>query len=181
MTVLANRYAEGLFYLAVEKDKVSLYKEQIDFVLESFDKALILPFLKSYKINKQIKKELIKNVFDKQLDQYILNFILLLIDKGRIAYYKDIFKAFHNLCNEELKIKEGIIETARPFDDESIKKLEETLSNQKYKVILKSKINKDLISGFRITLQDEVIDNTMKQRIKQMEEVLKRKVGVYGA
>ena len=98
-----------------------------------------------------------------------------------MVYYDDIFDEFHKLCNEQLKIKEGIIETARELDEESIKKLEKALSDGEYTVVLKPKINKDLISGFRVTIEEKVIDNTMKQRIKQMEEILKRKDGVYGA
>ena len=166
MSVLAKRYGEGLFSLALEKNKVAEYKEQIDFVKVTFDESNVLPFIKSYKVSKEEKKDLVKNAFDKHVDQYVLNFLFLLI---------------HKLCNEQLKIKEGIIETARELDEESIKKLEKALSDGEYTVVLKPKINKDLISGFRVTIEEKVIDNTMKQRIKQMEEILKRKDGVYGA
>lgn len=181
MSVLAKRYGEGLFSLAVEKDKVAEYREQIDFVKITFDESNVLPFIKSYKVSKEEKKDLVKNAFDKHVDQYVLNFLFLLIDKDRMVYYDDIFDEFHKLCNEQLKIKEGIIETARELDEESIKKLEKALSDGEYTVVLKPKINKDLISGFRVTIEEKVIDNTMKQRIKQMEEILKRKDGVYGA
>ncbi len=181
MSVLANRYAEGFFSLALEKDSVAKYKEQIDFVKDSFDKADILPFFKSYKVSKEAKKELINNSFKDSLDKYVINFLDLLVDKNRIAYYDEIFVEFHKLCNDSLNIKEGIIETARELDSSLLESLEKTLSDDKYTVILKPKINKSLISGFRISLDDKVIDNTMKQRIKNMEEMLKRKDGVYGA
>lgn len=181
MSILANRYAEGLFSLALEKDSVAKYKEQIDFVKDSFDKANVIAFFKSYKISKEAKKELINNSFKDGLDKYVLNFLDLLVDKNRIAYYDEIFVEFHKLCNDSLNIKEGIIETARQLDSDSLKDLEKSLSNDQYTVVLKPKINKSLISGFRITLDDQVIDNTMKQRIKKMEEMLKRKDGVYGA
>ena len=181
MRVLANRYAEGFFSLALEKDCVAKYKEQIDFVKDSFDKADILPFFKSYKVSKEAKKELINNSFKDSLDKYVINFLDLLVDKNRIAYYDEIFVEFHKLCNDSLNIKEGIIETARELDSALLESLEKTLSNDKYTVVLKPKINKSLISGFRISLDDKVIDNTMKQRIKNMEEMLKRKDGVYGA
>lgn len=181
MSILANRYAEGLFSLALEKDSVAKYKEQIDFVKDSFDKADVIAFFKSYKISKEAKKELINKSFKDSLDKYVLNFLNLLVDKNRIAYYDDIFVEFHKLCNDSLHIKEGIIETARQLDSDSLKDLEKSLSNDLYTVVLKPKINKSLISGFRITLDDQVIDNTMKQRIKKMEEMLKRKDGVYGA
>ena len=181
MSVLANRYAEGFFSLALEKDNVAKYKEQIDFVKASFDKAKALDFFKSYKVSKEAKKELINNCFKDSLDKYVLNFLDLLVDKNRIAYYDEIFVEFHKLCNDSLNIKEGIIETARELDGSLLESLEKTLSDDKYTVVLKPKINKSLISGFRISLDDKVIDNTMKQRIKNMEEMLKRKDGVYGA
>ena len=181
MSILASRYAEGLFSLAKEKDSIKLYKEQIDFVKECFDNSNVLPFFKSFKVSKENKKQLIKDTFKNELDPYVLNFLCLLVDKNRMAYYDEIFKEFHQLCNDSLKIKEGIIESAREIDDSLIKELENSLSDNDYAVVLLPKINKSLISGFRITLDDKVIDNTMKQRIKNMEEILKRKDGVYGA
>ena len=36
MSVLAKRYGEGLFSLALEKNKVAEYSEQIDFVNINF-------------------------------------------------------------------------------------------------------------------------------------------------
>ncbi len=181
MSVLANRYAEGFFSLALEKDSVAEYKEQIDFVKDSFDRADVLAFFKSCKVSKEAKKELITNSFKDGLDKYVLNFLYLLVDKNRIAYYDEIFVEFHKLCNDSLNIKEGVIETARELDGNLLEDLEKSLSDNKYTVVLKPKINKSLISGFRISLDDKVIDNTMKQRIKKMEEMLKRKDGVYGA
>ena len=181
MSILADRYAEGFFALALEKNLVEEYKKQIDFVKETFDDADILPFFKSYKVSKETKKELIENSFKDSLDKYVFNFLDLLIDKNRVIYYDEIFDKFHKLCNENLNIKEGIIETAREIDDSLIRKLETSLSKDGYLVILKPKINKSLISGFCITFDDKVIDNSMKQKINKMEEMLKRKDGVYGA
>ena len=181
MSILADRYAEGLFALALEKNAVAAYKEQIDFVRECFNNIDILPFFKSYKVPKETKKELINNSFKDCLDKYIFNFLDLLIDKNRIVYYDEIFEKFHILCNDNLNIKEGIIETAREVDKNLIKKLEDYLSKDACQIVLKPKINKSLISGFCITFDDKVIDNSMKQRISKMEEMLKRKDGVYGA
>ena len=55
MSVLAKRYGEGLFSLALEKNKVAEYREQIDFVKVTFDESNVLPFIKSYKVSKELK------------------------------------------------------------------------------------------------------------------------------
>lgn len=94
MSVLAKRYGEGLFSLALEKNKVAEYREQIDFVKVTFDESNVLSFIKSYKVSKEEKKDLVKNAFDKHVDQYVLNFLFLLIDKDRMVYYDDILMNF---------------------------------------------------------------------------------------
>lgn len=177
MSVVATRYAEGLYSLALDKDSVGKYLNEIDLIKESFDNSNIIELFKSYKVSKKDKKDMLDSIFKDKIDDYVLNFLDLLIDKNRIVYYDDIFKEYHKLANEHLGIKEGTIETVRPIDQTLKKQLEDSLSSDKYKVVLIEKINKDLISGFRINLDDKVIDNTMKQRIDKMEEILKRKDG----
>ena len=98
-------------------------------------------------------------------------------DKGRIINYREITDEFHHLCNQELNIKEGIIESVRPLKKKKIKELEDLLGGENQKVELFPKINRTLISGFRISFDDEVIDNSMKKRINSMELTLKRKDG----
>lgn len=177
MSALATRYAESLFSLALDNDKVSLYKEQIDLVKKSFNDANVLPFFGSSKVSKEEKKELIKNIFNGKLDRYVVNFLYVLVDRGRMVNYKEIFSEFHHLCNESLGIKEGTIETARPLKVELIEELENALSKDGERIELIEVINKSLISGFKISIDNRVIDNSMKQRIQNMEETLKRKDG----
>lgn len=177
MSVVATRYAEGLYSLALEKNSVETYLKQVDLIDQSFNDTEVIELFKSYKVPKSKKKELINEIFNDKVDQYVLNFLDLLIDKNRMVLYDDIFKEFHKLANKHLGIKEGTIEVARPIDENLIKELENSLSSKEYKVVLKEKINKKLISGFRISIDDKVIDNTMKQRIEKMQEVLKGKDG----
>lgn len=177
MSVVATRYAEGLYSLALDKNSVEKYLNEVDLINQSFLDANVIELFKSYKVSKKEKKDMLESIFKGKIDDYVLNFLELLIDKNRIVYYEDIFKEYHKLANNYLGIKEGIIESVRPIDNDLLKQLEDSLSDDKYKVVLKQKINKDLISGFRINIDDKIIDNTMKQRIDKMEEILKRKDG----
>ena len=177
MSVIATRYAESLLSLALEKNCVEKYKEEIALINKSFDDANVLPFFMSSKVSKTQKKELIKNIFEGKIEKYVLNFLYVLIDRERINHYKEIFKEFIHMCNNELNIMEGIIEVSRPLDKELIRELEKALSTNDKKIELHEKINKSLISGFKVTIENKVIDNSMKQRIENMSETLKRKDG----
>ena len=79
------------------------------------------------------------------------------------------------MCNQYLGIKEGILETARPFTAENVKAIEEALSKEGQKVELKTRINESLISGFKVIFDDRVIDSSMRNKINKMNEMLLRK------
>lgn len=172
MQQVISNYAQALFDIAKDNDAVSSYKKELDDVLETLlEVDNIKDFFVSVKISKNEKKDLLDKCFKDKIDKNVLNFLKLLIDKNRFVYFKEIIKEFHHLCNDDLKIKEGILEVPRHLDKQEIKKLEDFLSKDE-KVELKEKINKTLISGFKITFEDKVIDNSMKEKIRKMNELL---------
>lgn len=177
MSLVSARYAESLFELAKSNNCVLSYKNQITSIKDIFLDANVDNFFKSYRINKDEKKELIKNYLKDYYDQYILNFIYVLIDKNRINNYLDIFNDFIKLCNDYLHIIVGTIETPHMINNELIEKLEKALSNEEYQIELKPKINESLISGFKINLNSHIIDNSLKNKIDSLKEELLRKDG----
>ena len=177
MSLLAARYAESLLSLAIEKDKVELYRDQIELIADSFDMADVKAFFASSKVSKDEKKELCRNIFADSVDKYVLNFLFVLIDRNRMVNYREIFAEFRHQCNRQLDIDEGIIETARPLKEELIKELEDSLSRNGKRVELREKINRSLISGFKISFADRIIDNSMKNKIRNLEDNLLRKDG----
>ena len=176
MSQIATRYAEAFFSLASDLNKVAEFKKDMDFVKDSLGEIEgARKFFVSAQVSKNDKKNVLTSCFEGKIDTYTLNFLCVLVDKGRIGNYKEIAAEFHNLCNQELGIREGIIESARPIEEEKIKLLEETLSKEGQKVELVAKINESLISGFRITFDNEVIDGSMKTKIEKMNDMLLRK------
>lgn len=196
MSALAKRYAEALLSLAVRENKVKKVKEDLDLAKELFSSINIkmdididnkeynlkenvisenkglYTFLKNVKLDKETKNNLVKSCLENKIDQLSLQFIYILIEKNRISSYEEIFDEFHKMANHELNIKEGIIESVRPLDQEKIKELENILSDDKQKVILIPKLNEELISGFKITFEHEVIDVSMQEKIRKMTDML---------
>ena len=177
MSLVAKRYSEAFFSLALDKNKVSEYKEDLKLVLDTIkgvDSNDL--FFASEKITKQEKKDLIEKSFNEKISVDAKNLLKLLVDKGRMGYITEIAEDYFHLANENLNICEGLIESVRPIDETRIKELETLLAKNGQTVVLKQKINKSLISGFRITLNNEVIDGSMKSKIDQMQDLLSRKV-----
>ena len=177
MSLVAKRYSEAFFSLALDKNKVSEYKEDLKLVLDTFKGVDSIDlFFASEKITKQEKKDLIEKSFNDKISVDAKNLLKLLVDKGRMGYITEIAEDYFHLANENLNICEGLIESVRPIDETRIKELETLLAKNGQTVVLKQKINKSLISGFRITLNNEVIDGSMKSKIDQMQDLLSRKV-----
>ena len=177
MSLVAKRYSEAFFSLALDKNKVSEYKEDLKLVLDTFKGVDSIDlFFASEKITKQEKKDLIEKSFNEKISVDAKNLLKLLVDKGRMGYITEIAEDYFYLANENLNICEGLIESVRPIDETRIKELETLLAKNGQTVVLKQKINKSLISGFRITLNNEVIDGSMKSKIDQMQDLLSRKV-----
>lgn len=177
MSLVAKRYSEAFFSLALDKNKVSEYKEDLKLVLDTFKGVDSIDlFFASEKITKQEKKDLIEKSFNEKISVDAKNLLKLLVDKGRMGYITEIAEDYFHLANENLNICEGLIESVRPIDETRIKELETLLAKDGQTVVLKQKINKSLISGFRITLNNEVIDGSMKSKIDQMQDLLSRKV-----
>ena len=177
MSLVAKRYSEAFFSLALDKNKVGEYKEDLKLVLDTFKGVDSIDlFFASEKITKQEKKDLIEKSFNEKISVDAKNLLKLLVDKGRMSYITEIVEDYFHLANENLNICEGLIESVRPIDETRIKELETLLAKNGQTVVLKQKINKSLISGFRITLNNEVIDGSMKSKIDQMQDLLSRKV-----
>lgn len=176
MSIVASRYAEAFFSLSLDKECVNEYKKELSIVKDIFlDVPNIKDFFSSMQVSKKDKKEILKNTLATKVSKDTLNFLLLLVDKNRISYYDEIIDSYIHLANNEMNIKEGTIESVRPFDKEKIKELEAALSKNGQKVELKQRINKSLISGFKIKFENEIIDASMKDKIDKLQELISRK------
>ena len=178
MSQAAHRYAEAFFELAQEMNQVDAWKQQMDQVAGVINNV---PELKSFfgavKITNEEKKELLIKSFEGKIDETCLNFLCLLTDKKRINEVSLILKEFHSLCNAYHGIEEGVVYAARSLSEDQIKELEDSFKVRGRNVELTQKLDESLISGFKIVLEDEVVDASMKSKIARMKnELLKERM-----
>ena len=134
---VAERYAQGLFELAWEKDTAESKKEQAEGLLQTIGSTPELNvFLRAVKITKDEKKSFIESAFADALDIDMIHFIKLLIDKGRIYYLRDILEEFVRLANERLGIENAVVWSARPLKEADLKRLLEALEKKSGKCVL---------------------------------------------
>lgn len=177
MSVVGDRYAESLFDLAKEENQVTQYLDDIKLVGEVLDSdPQIVQFFNHVLIENDKKIQLLDQSFKGNVDQYVLNFLKLLVQSRRIRYIDDIVKSYINLSNQYLGIEEGMIYTPYELTDQQIQDIEKAISQKENKkVTLKVSIDPSLLGGIKVQIVNRIYDGTIKNKVEMLKKELLRK------
>ena len=177
MSVVGDRYAESLFDLAKEENKVTQYLDDIKLVGEVLDSdPQIVQFFNHVLIENDKKIQLLDQSFKGNVDQYVLNFLKLLVQSRRIRYIDDFVKSYINLSNQYLGIEEGMIYTPYELTDQQIQDIEKAISQKENKkVTLKVSIDPSLLGGIKVQIANRIYDGTIKNKVEMLKKELLRK------
>lgn len=173
-----GRYSQALFD-AAEKAKllkpVSGDSEGLISLIKS-DEAFRL-YLNSPVIKIDKKKRIAKALFEKRVNKLIMNFILLLIDRGREYLLSDILKDFLVRKDDHDGIIRPVYKGTYELDSTEKQKLINVL--EKYSGLKCQPwyaIEENLIGGSTIQVGDTIIDNSIKRQLELLREKLKTKL-----
>ena len=157
-----------------EDEKLDVYKEQLNVVADSVKKDDEFRAVMAHpKISKEEKKGMLETIYGKQIDHMLLNFLKLLIDKGRFAKIEEIRREYNKAYNDFNNIQVVHVKSATPLQKEEIAKLKETLEKKlQKKVDFVLSTDKDLIAGIRIKINDQIIDNTALGRLQRLKRTV---------
>lgn len=174
MNNLASRYASALLSLALEENQNEAYRTYLKVILENLQEDTSLEkILSCSTITKEEKKNIIDKVFISAPSIHINSFLKVIIDNSRGHYLKSIIEEFISLSNEEDGISEGYIYSCDSLSKEEISKIESVISKKiKRKVYLIHKIDKRLIGGFKVVVNDYVFDASIKNKIDGLKNSL---------
>ena len=172
---VASKYSRALFSLGKENDNLLELKENIDefwqLVLENEDlKEVIF----HQRIMPEDKKRIIEKIFTDQLHEDILHFIFILIDKRREYHLESIIKEFNNLVDQAESILHVEVTSAVELEESVIEKLKAKLDQLvDYKIIIKSKIDKEIIGGLILKVEDYIIDGSLRSELHSLQQKIK--------
>ena len=174
----ASVYAKAMFDVSEEMGKT-------DEVLKQFSSAIktvrgnheLFTVITSPVVKADDKKDIIQKVFEGTMEQYLINFIKILIDKNKIFLINDIFNRFSNMVDEKHTIERGIVVSAIKLGDEEISKLEESLSKKFSRIIeLENKVDPSIIGGILVRVGNKEIDGTVKGKMKGLNKELSKMI-----
>ncbi len=173
--LIGKRYALALFDAGQELEKLDSFKEELNYITSVLNKESdLVSILEHPKISKKDKKELIVNIFGKNISEEIMNFLYIIIDKGREKNILDINKEYKYLYNEKKNVVEAVAVTAVPMDKSSQDKLTVVLSEKLGKTVkIQNQIDKTILGGVLLKMENKIIDGTIKGRLESMEKTIK--------
>jgi len=106
----------------------------------------------------------------------VVNTLKVLADNRHISIVENVFKSFQNLYNKHYKQDFAIIESTYELSEDELSRIVELIKKQTElsNVIVNTKINQDLIGGFRVKVGTTVMDGSVRNDLVQLQRKFER-------
>ncbi len=170
----SKNWALAIFEIYKEKKQIDLLeKELIDLFLLLNDNENYISLIGASSLSIDQKKNIIKEAFQKHLSKDLFNAINLMIDKNATFLLLNIIKELSILIDELNNSKHGIIYSVILLTTEQIKQIETKVEKMlKIKVKLINRINKNILGGIKISINNVVIDYSLKNQLQELKETI---------
>jgi F-type H+-transporting ATPase subunit delta len=175
MPLVEKRYAEALIELALQKNSVDVFQQELQSIVNIFNQQHdFKSFFLDPEINVNVKKETMKKLFDGKLSTELVNFLLLLLDKGRTGYLGGICKEYIELADKIKNVLYMTITSAAPIEQSQVNAIKDKYRKLHNASDVKTElvIDKSLIGGIKVKIGDKVIDGSIKGRLESLKELI---------
>ena len=169
----ARPYAEAAFKISLEDNSVKEWTHDLLLLVAIIESEEIKEALANPKIANEERVKLLLSFFKKQANAHLQNFLTLLLEKKRIIFMKEISEIFENLKSDYNKVCNVEIETPYVLSSSQLKELENYLKLEyKSQIKIHQVINKELIAGIKIKVNNEVTDLSIRNRLENVTQHL---------
>ncbi|MED3623868.1 F0F1 ATP synthase subunit delta [Neobacillus thermocopriae] len=173
-SMVAKRYASALLQIAKEQQLLGVIEEELRVVKEVIQYTPELrAVLKSSRLTIEKKKEVVKQAFA-TVNPYVLNTLLLLIDRHRANEIVEVANQFIELANEEMGIAEAKVYSTRALTDEEREALSAVFAAKVGKSSLKIEniVDSDLLGGLKLRIGNRIYDGSLRGKLERLERKL---------
>jgi F-type H+-transporting ATPase subunit delta len=173
VSVVDRVYARALFEAAQEQGRLEPVREQLEQVVTA---AAEVPELRELLRNPQLDPRARAAALEEALaggDQLLRNFLLVLVDKGRIGELEVIAEEFERLVAEEEGVLSAELTTAVELSDDDERRLLqqiETASGRKVEAT--RHVDPGLIGGIVLQVGSHRLDASVRGRLDRLRRAL---------
>lgn len=174
---IARRYAKALVQLGSEGGLIDRFRDELSVVNSLFrDNSELRAAFSDPALTLEQKKNIMKELVAKTAcSELVGNFLLLLVDKNRVAFLGQIVQTYEKLADEFSGVIRPVITTAFPLDDSQLVAIQSALEKKTgKKVVPQMIVDRSLLGGVITQIGDIAYDNSIKTQLKQIKDILQK-------
>ncbi|MHB8949641.1 MAG: F0F1 ATP synthase subunit delta [Rhodoferax sp.] len=171
LATIARPYAEALFKASLsDLDAAALWVEELEAIAKN---PQLLQFSDNPNVTAAQVFDLVAGVAQRALPAMAQNFLRTVIENGRLSALPQIAAQFRAMKNTQSGFSDAVVYSAFAIDSAALADLAATLEQRfARKLNVSVQLQPELIGGIRVVVGDEVLDTSVKARLKQMKEAL---------
>jgi len=170
---ISVRYSRALFQLAVEKKLLDKVNTDMIFISEICRTKEVKEVLDSPIIVPSKKNSILAAVLKDNVEKITISLIELLVKNGREGYLPAVARVFVDETRKYNGVTETSLITAIPVNDKVRKQMTDLIASAfKTKVELKETVDKDIIGGFILKVNDNFIDASVRNKLRKIKKEL---------
>ena len=168
---VATRYAKSLLDLSIEKDVV----DEVQKDMQTFDNICrhnrdFYLMLKNPIINHHKKLKILDEIFSQKFHKVSFSIFKLITEKQRESYLPAISSQFLFQYNVYKGIETAQVTTTFPLTDDLRDEFVAAVKNMTgKKVKLEEKVDKEILGGFILKLNDRQVDDSLSGKLKELK------------
>jgi F-type H+-transporting ATPase subunit delta len=171
---ISVRYSRALFESAIGKNILDNVNQDMILISEMCKIPETRDFLNSPIIIPSKKTDILHKIFENNVEKITLSLLDLVVKNGRESFIPAIARVFIHETMKYKGITRSILTTAVKVDPNSKKQITEMISDVfKTKVEFEEVIDKDIIGGFILRVDDNYIDASIRNKLRKIKKELK--------
>jgi ATP synthase F1 delta subunit len=171
MEEIARVYAEALFEVAKQKDKLNVIREQLGQVADALDRnrELAVFFFSPYFSSAEKRDGIERAIAGAEPE--LVNFLELLVEKHRMPVIFRIRRRFDELWAEENKRLEVTLTSAVELDPEVVERVGAEIERQTDRTVeLHSRVDENVLGGLVLQVGNMVLDASIRNRLEKLRK-----------
>ena len=178
MTEIGSVYGNALYELAKEDGLTESIGQQLRLLQDSFrQEPDFIRLLSAPNLTKAERCQILDDSFRGKIEQYLLNFMKILTEKGYIRHFDSCAQAYTERYNQDNGILSVTAFSAIALNDDQTARLSEKLGRiTGKKIALLNRVDPKVLGGIRLDYDGRRLDDTVSHRLDSIRDLLKTDV-----
>ncbi|MCK5877534.1 MAG: F0F1 ATP synthase subunit delta [Candidatus Marithrix sp.] len=175
LATLARPYAKAVFELAVEKDRLENWSDNLKFLTTVIENTLMAQVISNPEIAEKTLINILHDICSERFDELGKSLIKVLAENHRLAVVRELSVQFEQMKAVHQGYAQVEIISPYPVEPSQLQEVETILKKRLGEAVdISTTIDKSLLGGWLVRVDKEVIDLSVNGYLRQLAADLRR-------